>query len=227
MSPCCKIYFEKFRLFAQRYIIVFMNLFFMSVGIWYVWLGITCYKRIEDFIWIEDSLRKYIYPVIFFIFLGSFITAVAIFGIAADLLQNNLLLKIYGYILLLVLLLLLSGGMYSFLLHKKTEDVKNSIALSLKGKLKEYNTDDEITRELDEIQETFLCCGGFSHNDYALEGMKVPSSCTNRERGCGYLGYKIIQNSMLYVGISTYCFCIFIACTSFATLRRADAFKEI
>ncbi|XP_072340327.1 tetraspanin-33 isoform X1 [Scyliorhinus torazame] len=141
-------------------------------------------------------------PALLLIIVGCLIFCITFLGCTGALRDNQIMLQIFMWALLLILLLQVTAAILGFIFTEKVE--RKSVALFKKGIIR-YRDDLDLQNLIDYIQKKFECCGVSGYRDWSknryfncentnpsLERCGVPFSCCSRNTDevlntmCGY-----------------------------------------
>ncbi|GCB74920.1 hypothetical protein scyTo_0020291, partial [Scyliorhinus torazame] len=149
-------------------------------------------------------------PALLLIIVGCLIFCITFLGCTGALRDNQIMLQIFMWALLLILLLQVTAAILGFIFTEKVE--RKSVALFKKGIIR-YRDDLDLQNLIDYIQKKFECCGVSGYRDWSknryfncentnpsLERCGVPFSCCSRNTDevlntmCGYETQRVAKS---------------------------------
>ncbi|GJQ75619.1 hypothetical protein Trydic_g17698 [Trypoxylus dichotomus] len=193
----------------KNYLII-VNILFEICGAIVVFIGFYTLLR-------SSSTNGMLTAILFIV--GAIIMVIAMLGYMGAHKENPELLKIYGWVVIVLLVLKMCGFIYFIL---------NPIHYSLDSNFKKiyeyYDENPSITAKVDMIQRTHYCCGYDGPQSMVrLDGTYPSSCCTSSQTTC-FLPYpdgcssKIlgtlspiltVSRGFSYFGFVTHLFCVF------------------
>ncbi|KAM8934467.1 CD63 antigen-like [Pelodytes ibericus] len=119
---------------------------------------------------------------------GMIIFLLSGFGAVAALKENDVLIKIFSGIMLLIFFVEIVVGISAYSYRDR---LQNNVSQRFLKVLSKYGKDPEITGALDNLQQEFQCCGANNFTDWynstsTLSATSVPRSCCkNVQPKCG------------------------------------------
>lgn len=131
--------------------------------------------------------------------IGIFIFVVGFSGCCGALQESKCLLTLYFIFLLLIVLAEGSLGIMTFIF---SGDIEDNMTKGMQKAINEtYGFKDGATTAVDDVQQTFECCGASKYTDYKTsqhltQGFAVPESCCRPGKECtgGSKGNPVYPN---------------------------------
>ncbi|KAM3916998.1 CD63 antigen-like [Leptodactylus fuscus] len=161
-------------------------LFFWVTGVALICLGASVQMKLSDIsiVVAETSSGA---PVVLTI-VGMIIFFLSGFGAVAAIKENNVLIKSFTGIMLLIFVIEIIVGMSAYSYSDKIQ--RNVLNRFLKM-LNKYGVDKKISRGVDGVQQEFQCCGANNFTDWFNVSSRIPqnavpsSCCRSVQQKCG------------------------------------------
>ncbi|XP_063788404.1 CD63 antigen-like isoform X2 [Pseudophryne corroboree] len=158
-------------------------LFFWVTGIVLICLGASVQTQLSDISLVitETSAGA---PMVLAI-VGMVIIFLSGFGALAAIKENNILIKTFTGVMLLVFVVEILVGISAYSYRDK---LQNNVLQRFVKLLNKYGTDKQVTRVVDGVQEEFQCCGANNFTDWfntSSSNSVPPSCCRIIQQKCG------------------------------------------
>lgn len=148
----------------------FFNLVFALCGLCIVaFAGLCLYTLMDSSNFVQDL---FLYPIVVFLVIGGIIVFIAFFGCCGSVKEHHCMLTSFGVLLVALFVIELAvvaaGYFYRDEISHRYKDL-------LSDGVKEYNTNDDAKKLIDDLQLYFRCCGVDGPSDY--NALSMPDSC--------------------------------------------------
>ena len=164
-----------------KYLVFFFNLIFAIIGLAILIVGVLA--KIQNGA-VEPTVSQQIsldVPAILLISVGAFVFITAFFGCCGAIKESTCMLTTFAIILLTLLIIQVAVGVYAFLNHDITDEVKSSIKQSVQDMMNKYNSSAPGSNNMDELQKFLHCCGADGPSDWKWPESRLPMSCCRNE----------------------------------------------
>uniref|UniRef100_A0A671TQQ9 Tetraspanin n=1 Tax=Sparus aurata TaxID=8175 RepID=A0A671TQQ9_SPAAU len=180
----------KYLLFAFNFLFWLAGGVVMAVGVW------TLVEK-SDYISLLSS-KTYAASAYILVLAGAIVMVTGVLGCCATFKEQRKLLRVYFVLLLCIFLLEILAGVLAYIYYQQergkdetepecmlNEELKQNLRETMTQKYQQ-NTQEQITRAVDKLQQEFKCCGSNSSSDWAesvwirsrdANGRMVPDSC--------------------------------------------------
>ncbi|KAM8762926.1 CD151 antigen-like [Acanthopagrus schlegelii] len=168
----------KYLLFAFNFLFWLAGGVVMAVGVW------TLVEK-SDYISLLPS-KTYAASAYILVLAGAIVMVTGVLGCCATFKEQRRLLRVYFVLLLCIFLLEILAGVLAYIYYQQlNEELKHNLRETMTQKYQQ-NTQEQITRAVDKLQQEFKCCGSNSSSDWAesvwirsrdANGRMVPDSC--------------------------------------------------
>lgn len=155
-TGCCS------RMFLKSIMVVFNTFFFLS-GIVFLLIGLGSFFLRHQYVSLLDSQ---LYAIITYICIGigGLILLIGLVGCLGTLKEVRCCLLMYAFVLMAVLILEACVGVLAYLYEGAIHQALNRNLN--KTIVEKYSFDPDVTRAVDEMQESFSCCGINHYSDW-------------------------------------------------------------
>ncbi|KAG8432127.1 hypothetical protein GDO86_016672 [Hymenochirus boettgeri] len=110
---------------------------------------------------------------------GIIIFLLSAFGAVAALKENNVLIKIYSAMMLLMFIIEIIVGISAYSYRDK---LQSEASRRFQQILVRYGSEEQLTRGIDRVQQQFRCCGAQNFTDWfnTSSAFNVPTSCCQK-----------------------------------------------
>ncbi|KAF7268595.1 hypothetical protein GWI33_018285 [Rhynchophorus ferrugineus] len=184
-----------------RLLVFIVNFAFFLVGVALLVIGALNYGNysiIDDIIPSEYNAVKYV--SISAIVVGSIIVFISFLGCCGALRSSTCMLTTYGAILFVIFLAQVGLGIYALLTIKDKADFTNQVNKLLEKLMDDckQNNKNDRCKVVEDIQNTFQCCGFKSPNEWTSSSPQCPSGVT---QGCSTVLNEWLEKSTRLLGI--------------------------
>ncbi|GAB6031816.1 hypothetical protein CHUAL_010218 [Chamberlinius hualienensis] len=153
---CCSINLLKYLLFIFNFIFMVSGILVMGIGIWTV-------VAKHNFVNLL-STATYVSIAYLFITAGVIVLIVTFIGCIGIWREDKRALLLYTFLLVFIFLLEAIGGIMAYAYEGQLRtDLESSLNRTF---LYNYQFDEAITRDIDELQTQYRCCGAVNYEDW-------------------------------------------------------------
>ncbi|XP_067405724.1 tetraspanin-7-like isoform X1 [Emydura macquarii macquarii] len=165
------------KLLLIKVCLCFLGLFYWVSGVVLMCIGVAVQMKLHETFMVMNEASSGV-PVIITI-VGGVIISISAFGAIAILKSSHTMTKLFTGMLMIIFSIEIIVGISAYACREKLHD--NLLRGFLKT-LDKYNRDSQITREVDNLQENFQCCGAQNYTDwfnttFGSLNSAVPNSC--------------------------------------------------
>ncbi|XP_050665373.1 CD63 antigen-like [Leptidea sinapis] len=160
-----------------KYLLFSFNFLFAITGLIILIVGARAEINAYPYVNLTDESFYTSAPVIL-ILVGLIVFIVAFFGCCGAVKENHCMIVTYSVFLLLIFVAELAVGIAGYVKH---QDLETTISRSLNESIVQYPNDINIRKSFDIIQTDMECCGVYSPDDWANNGMPIPAACCSAQ----------------------------------------------
>ncbi|KAF4077952.1 hypothetical protein AMELA_G00193770 [Ameiurus melas] len=224
-----------------KFLFFFFNFIFWLCGLALIIVGVVAKTAITKIPVIQE-LANTGSPIVIIV-VGAVIFLIAFFGCCGAWKDNYCMVTTFVVLLSIIIIIEIGIAIGAYVLKGKLEDLPEK---AVQDMMKNYTSNPDIQKGLDEIQQELKCCGAVNASDwvfYKSNNISVPDSCcknvtlncgdgalkdTNKIyiEGCGAALESLLKKNLLWVGVAALVIAfieilgIVFACTLMAGIRK-------
>ncbi|XP_053499856.1 CD63 antigen [Ictalurus furcatus] len=200
-----------------KFLFFFFNFIFWLCGLALIIVGVLARTAITRIPAIQEVASTG--SPILIIVVGAVIFLIAFFGCCGAWKDNYCMVTTFVVLLSIIIIIEIGIAIGAYVLKGKLEDLPEKAVQEM---MKNYTTNPDVQKDLDELQKELKCCGAVNASDWAFfkpDKNSVPDSCCKNistncgagalkdankiyTEGCGAALENLIKKNILWVGVA-------------------------